>query len=248
MKRGLPLGLLTVVVLLVVAAGVVIARTGPRRPAVAPPAATRTTLTSAPFGADGQARPATSGAPSGEATAIPSEPGDRTAEPVAVPTLGPPTKTSGCLYRTATNGALLPDTACTPGTANPQLTADVLCAPGFTTRQYRHVTEAQKRRAYMRYGVASHATGEYEVDHLLAIEDGGANDDANLWPQPASPAPGFHQKDVVETYVHRQVCAGAVELAEAQRQIASDWTSLLDVAAHAGLAPKQHSDDGDESD
>ena len=158
--------------------------------------------------------------------------------------IGPPTKTSGCQYRTASNGALLPDPACTPGAANPQLTMDVLCAPGFTTREYRHVTEAQKRRAYLRYGIASHATGEYEVDHLLALEDGGANDDANLWPEPA---PGFHQKDVVETYVHRQVCAGGLDLAEAQRQIAADWTSLLDVATHAGLAPKQHSDDGDES-
>lgn len=167
---------------------------------------------------------------------------------VAVPTLGPPTKTSGCQYRTATNGALLPDTACTPGAANPDLTREVLCAPGFTTRQYRHVTEAQKRRVYSRHGIATHAAGEYEVDHLLAIEDGGANDDANLWPEPASPAPGFHQKDLVETYVHRQVCAGALDLAEAQRQIASDWTSLLAVATQAGLGPKQHTDNGDESD
>jgi hypothetical protein len=165
-----------------------------------------------------------------------------------VVTLGVLSKTSGCQYRNAANGALLPDAACTPGAANPQLTRDVLCAPGFTTRQYRHVTEAQKRRAYSRYGIATHAAGEYEVDHLLALEDGGANDDANLWPEPAGPSAGFHQKDVVEAYVHRQVCAGTLDLAEAQRQIASDWTSLLDVASHAGLAPKQHTDDGDESD
>ena len=167
---------------------------------------------------------------------------------VAVPTLGPATKSSGCQYRTAPSGAILPDTACTPGATNPELTREVLCAPGFSTRPYRRVTEAQKRSAYARYAVGAHAPGEYEIDHLVALEDGGGNAAANLWPQPASPEPGFHQKDLVETYVHRQVCAGAMDLLEAQQQIAADWTALLPHAIRANLAPKQHGEDGDESD
>jgi hypothetical protein len=162
----------------------------------------------------------------------------------SVPTVAPVvTKTAGCQYRTAATGVLLPDPACTPGEANPALTRGVLCAPGFRTRAYRHVTEAQKRAAYARYGVVSHAASEYEVDHLIALEDGGANSDANLWPEPA---PGYHEKDVVETWVHRQVCAGALDLAQAQRMIAADWTMLLSAARAADLPPKAHGPDDEE--
>jgi hypothetical protein len=145
----------------------------------------------------------------------------------------------------AADGAVLPDAACTPGATNPELTRDVLCAPGFTTRPYRRVTEGQRRSAYARYGIGARASGEYEVDHLVAIEDGGANDDANLWPEPG---PGYRQKDLVETYVHRQVCAGALDLADAQQRLAADWTRLLEAATQARLPAKQHSEDGDESD
>ena len=49
---------------------------------------------------------------------------------------------------------------------------------------------------------------------------------ANLWPEAAEPRPGFHQKDKVENYLHRQVCAGAMSLTDAQRQIATDWIAV----------------------
>jgi hypothetical protein len=189
----------------------------------------------------------------GRETSPVAVPPPTTAEPTAAkvapaPTLGLVTRSSGCQYRVSPGGAMLPDTACTPGATNPELTRDVLCAPGFSTRRYRRVTEAQKRAAFARYGIGAHAAGDYEVDHLIPLEDGGANEDANLWPQPASPQPGFHQKDLVETYVHREVCAGVMDLGEGQLQIASDWTVLLTAATRAGLAPKSHTDDGDESD
>ena len=124
----------------------------------------------------------------------------------------------------------------------------MLCAPGFTTRAYRRVPEAQKRAAYARYGITTRSAGQYEVDHLIALEDGGSNDDANLWPEPASPDPGFHAKDLVESYVHRQVCAGRLQLAAAQRQLALDWTQLLASARSFALPPKQHTDDDEEAD
>jgi hypothetical protein len=167
----------------------------------------------------------------------------------AAPTVAVPTvPTAACHYRAGASAALLPDRDCTPGATNPELTRDVLCAPGFNTRRYRRVSEAQKRAAFVRYGIASHAAGEYEIDHLVALEDGGSNEAANLWPQPARPQPGFHEKDLVETYIHRQVCAGTLDLADGQQRIASDWTALLEVAARAGLPAKSHSDDGDELD
>ncbi|MBV9946144.1 MAG: hypothetical protein JOZ69_04780, partial [Myxococcales bacterium] len=44
--------------------------------------------------------------------------------------------------------------------------------------------------------------------------------------EPEAPAPGFREKDHVETWLHRRVCAGAIPLAEAQRVIATDWVRV----------------------
>jgi hypothetical protein len=88
------------------------------------------------------------------------------------------------------------------------------------------VSEATKRLAYSRYGIASHATGQYEVDHLIALELGGSNTIRNLWPEAASPRPGFHEKDKVENYLHRRVCTGRITLKAAQRKIATNWLAV----------------------
>jgi hypothetical protein len=45
-----------------------------------------------------------------------------------------------------------------------------------------------------------------------------------LWPELANPNPGFHQKDLEENFLHKQVCtAKTMTLADAQRTIATDW-------------------------
>jgi hypothetical protein len=61
---------------------------------------------------------------------------------------------------------------------------------------------------------------------LISLELGGSNDIANLWPEAASPTPGFHQKDQVENYLHDQVCAGKISLSEAQEEIATNWLTV----------------------
>ena len=61
---------------------------------------------------------------------------------------------------------------------------------------------------------------------MIPLELGGDNVIANLWPEAAEPRPGFHQKDKVENYLHRQVCAGAMSLTDAQRGIATDWIAV----------------------
>ena len=68
------------------------------------------------------------------------------------------------------------------------------------------------------------------------LELGGDNVIANLWPEPADPRPGFHEKDFVENYLHRQVCSGAMSLADAQREIASDWLAVWRQIEGAGRA------------
>ena len=130
------------------------------------------------------------------------------------------TKTSGCVAHDA-----LPDSDCTPGAVFSDVTKDQVCVSGYST-SVRNVPESEKNQVYAEYGVKSHTTGEYEVDHLISLELGGSNDIANLWPEPAEPRPGFHEKDKVENYLHQQVCSGAMSLADAQAIIATDWMSV----------------------
>jgi hypothetical protein len=136
--------------------------------------------------------------------------------------IGQRTKTSGCVAKNA-----LPDSACTPGAIIATATRADICASGYA-RSVRDVTEAEKEQVYAEYDIKSHRTGEYEVDHLVSLEIGGSNDIANLWPQPANPRPGFHEKDQVENYLHDQVCSGALPLAQAQEQIATNWLAVYE--------------------
>ena len=140
--------------------------------------------------------------------------------PGAGPVLGRRTKTSGCV---SANG--LPDSTCTPGAIFPDATVAQICTPGYSS-SVRNVPQYIKDKAYAEYGIASHAPGEYEVDHLISLELGGSNAIANLWPEPADPRPGFHEKDKVENYLHDQVCSGKMSLAQAQAQIATNWFAV----------------------
>lgn len=135
-------------------------------------------------------------------------------------TIGVRTKTSGCVPQSS-----LPDPACTPGAILTSATRDKICVPGYSG-ETRNVTTAEKDAVYAEYGIKSHTAGEYEVDHLISLELGGSNDIANLWPQPAEPRPGFHEKDKVENYLHEQVCAGTLSLSDAQYKISHDWLSV----------------------
>jgi hypothetical protein len=133
---------------------------------------------------------------------------------------GVQTKTSGCQAVNA-----LPDPGCTPGAIFPNVTKDQVCQPGYAS-SVRNVPSSEKDQVYAEYGIASHFPGQYEVDHLVSLELGGSNDIANLWPEAASPTPGFHQKDQVENYLHDQVCSGAVSLQQAQIEIATNWLAV----------------------
>ncbi len=61
------------------------------------------------------------------------------------------------------------------------------------------------------------------MDHLIPLAIGGSNDILNLWPEPATPVPGFHQKDVLEVKLHALVCSGKLDVRKAQSQVATDW-------------------------
>lgn len=135
--------------------------------------------------------------------------------------------------RCVVNGAL-PDHECTPGAIFPDATKDIICVSGYTAK-VRNVSAGTKKKIYAAYGLAyPQVTGTYEADHLIPLELGGSNEIANLFPEAGSPTPGFREKDLVENYLHQEVCAGRIELGAAQKQIANDW-----LAVYNELKPEQ---------
>jgi hypothetical protein len=64
----------------------------------------------------------------------------------------------------------------------------------------------------------------YEFDHLIPLELGGAPDDMkNLWPEPHYTSLNSYDKDRFENYLHDQVCSSAMDLKTAQDEIATNW-------------------------
>ncbi len=125
-----------------------------------------------------------------------------------------------------------------------------LCAATFHTTNVRPSTSYTNKLKALELGdggtivaptgVTYQITGEhlpgtvadYELDHLISLELGGdPTDPHNLWLQPwerkgrkfASTGSGAESKDLVENRLHREVCASTISLADAQKQIASDW-------------------------
>ncbi|MDE2001853.1 MAG: HNH endonuclease [Patescibacteria group bacterium] len=137
------------------------------------------------------------------------------------------TKAAACAVR-----GPLPDHACTPGAVFADATAAKICTPGYS-KSVRSVTQKVHEQVFAEYGFGyPQPYGSFEVDHLIPLELGGSNDVANLFPEAADPAPGFHEKDLVENYLHEEVCAGRVELSVAQDRISHDW-----LAIYNGLSP-----------
>lgn len=122
-----------------------------------------------------------------------------------------------------------PDPHCTPGALNPAVTQSTIgrtiCQSGWTAgvRPPEYITEAEKRASISAYGDRG-SLGDYEYDHFVPLELGGAtNDSRNLWPEPgASPNP----KDAVEDDLNQKVCDRQMTLAQAQRAIVGNWVAL----------------------
>jgi len=128
---------------------------------------------------------------------------------------------------------IYPNPERTPGAANPDITqgniAETICNPEWSTRSIRppaSYTGHLKRQQIREFGYEDTDPSDYEEDHLIPLELGGhPSDPANLWPEAYSP-PGAYEKDKVENYLHREVCAGRIPLTDAQQRIATDWYSV----------------------
>jgi hypothetical protein len=136
---------------------------------------------------------------------------------------GKRTRTSGCRIR-----GPLPDPQCTPGAYFKNADRAHICKPGYT-KTVRNVSAALKQRVYAEYAITQHSRSSYEVDHLVPLELGGSNSITNLFPEAATPKPGFHEKDRLENKTHDAVCSSARALRATQRSIAKNWTVLYNV-------------------
>ena len=133
--------------------------------------------------------------------------------------------------------ALLPDLSATTGAIRLH-SKTTICSIKWG-KDERHVTQKMKDDAYALYGTApgkgvcafkTH-TGKNgkpvkeacEIDHLISRELGGDDKPENLWPQPYTQHPGAHEKDWLENKLHKEVCAGTISLADAQKEIKDDW-------------------------
>jgi|SRR5579859_3134426 len=121
--------------------------------------------------------------------------------------------------------AVLNDLSVTPGKVR-TTNAKEVCYGGSTS-QYRHTTEKEKNQVYEWYGAKKKPGICCEVDHLVSLELGGADEVENLWPEPYSPKPGAHEKDLVENWLHKEVCAGRMPLTQAQAKISQDWYAVF---------------------
>lgn len=137
---------------------------------------------------------------------------------------------------------VVPKAELTPGAADPRVTQanihKTICVPGYSksVRPPVRITNKIKAATFASYGIKTDAPNDYELDHLISLELGGAPaDEKNLWPEPwetrghkvAARGTGAETKDKVENWLHRQVCADKIPLVDAQRQMATDWPSVL---------------------
>jgi hypothetical protein len=112
----------------------------------------------------------------------------------------------------------------TPGVVR-TVDVEAICSTG--TRQLRHWSRERDDAIMAEYGLPPGPHPDFEVDHLIPLGIGGADDDKNLWPEPRrsiEPVWNAEAKDRLEEKLRELVCGGALDVREAQKAISDDWT------------------------
>ncbi|MEV6848749.1 hypothetical protein [Actinoplanes sp. NPDC051411] len=130
----------------------------------------------------------------------------------------------------------LPDSHCTPGTYNPDVTqstiSKTICVSGWTAtvRPPTSYTNTLKVQGITDYGYSDKSLADYEEDHFVPLELGGSpRDPGNLWPEPYSGSKTATTKDGVETKLKNAVCKGQITLSSARSAIRTNWTTAVQV-------------------
>lgn len=126
---------------------------------------------------------------------------------------------------------IVPDPTLTPGAVETSDPA-VICAPGYLAgrpRAYGTPAEhAQWARVFGSYHVPLSASKDYELDHLIPRCLGGADSDANLWPQTREGRWNAERKDTLEREACRLACKqmSASLVRVMQDGFARNWVEL----------------------
>jgi hypothetical protein len=140
-----------------------------------------------------------------------------------------PSKNNGNFYPIE-NG--MPNKKLTPGAINPDVTQnniqETICKKGYTKtiRPDENYTHNLKIKSIAEYGYEDRHLSNYEFDHLVSLEVGGApSDPKNLWPEPHNVQGGWgsYTKDALENRLNQLICNGTITLARAQFEEANDW-------------------------
>lgn len=121
--------------------------------------------------------------------------------------------------------AQLPDKKLTPGAVRTTDQQEI-CSKTFHTSLYRNTSDSLKKQVCQEYNSQDCPhQGQLEIDHLIPLELGGADEKENLWVEYASypNGPGFHVKDKLEDRLTSLVCKGQLSLTEAQSCIKNNW-------------------------
>jgi hypothetical protein len=121
------------------------------------------------------------------------------------------------------DSGILPDPTLTPGAVRTTDVAEI-CSHG--TRELRYWSRERDDRILGEYGLPSGPHPDFEIDHLVSLSIGGADDDRNLWPEPRrsiEPTWNAEAKDRLEYRLRDLVCSGALDVREAQKSISEDW-------------------------
>ncbi len=145
----------------------------------------------------------------------------------------------------ATSTNMSPNSRLTPGAINRSVTQNnihqTICVTGFTAKirpSSSYTTALKIQQLHSGYNVnGDMKTSDYEEDHLISLELGGApSDPKNLWPEYYNSSIGARVKDKVENALHSLVCRGLIKLKTAQTLIATNWRGAY--ARFIGALPK----------
>jgi len=126
------------------------------------------------------------------------------------------------------------------GAINPDVTQSTIghtiCVRGWTAtvRPPETYTSALKARQLAVLGYADRNPADYELDHIIPLELGGApRDEANLRPEAW---PAAHTKDKEEDRLHAAVCGATMTLDEARVKMAAYAANEQGLAAGPAAA------------
>ena len=115
----------------------------------------------------------------------------------------------------------IPNPSLTPGAALLVSRGEVCRESGAKNKE---VPASLRQRVFEAYGISRPRPSAYEVDYLITPALGGADDIHNLWPQSYThTAWNAEVKDALEDHLRELVCAGQVDLATAQHELAVNW-------------------------